>query len=140
MQQQYSQTTDLFLEEPVVYASFGQRLGAAIIDAIVLSVLNVLFVLFLSSPLANVLSLASGWLYFAIMESGADQATIGKRALGLKVTGTSGERITFGQASARYFGKFLSSLILLIGYLMMLWDDKKQTLHDKIANTLVVKA
>jgi len=140
MQQQYNQTTDLFLDQPVVYASFWQRFGAAIIDAIVLSVLNVLLVFVFSSIVANLLSLVSGWLYYAIMESGADQATIGKKAVGLKVTNLNGERISFGQATGRYFGKILSGLILLIGYLMMLWDDKNQTLHDKMANTLVVKA
>lgn len=140
MQQQYNQTTDLFLEEPVIYASFWQRFGAAIIDAIVLSVINVLLVFVVSSIMANVLSLVSGWLYYALQESGASQATIGKKALELKVTTLNGERISFGQASARYFGKILSGLILLIGYLMMLWDDKNQTLHDKMANTLVVKA
>ena len=140
MQQQYNQTTDLFLEEPVIYASFWQRFGAAIIDGIVLSVINVLLVFVVSSIMANVLSLVSGWLYYALQESGAGQATIGKKALELKVTNLNGERISFGQASARYFGKILSGLILLIGYLMMLWDDKNQTLHDKMANTLVVKA
>jgi uncharacterized RDD family membrane protein YckC len=140
MQQQYNQTTDLFLDQPVVYASFWQRFGAAIIDAIVLSVLNVLLVFVFSSIVANLLSLVSGWLYYAIMESGADQATIGKKAVCLKVTNLNGERISFGQATGRYFGKILSGLILLIGYLMMLWDDKNQTLHDKMANTLVVKA
>lgn len=140
MQQQYNQTTDLFLDQPVVYASFWQRFGAAIIDAIILSLFNMLLVFVLSSIMANVLSLVSGWLYYAIMESSADQATIGKKAVNLKVTNLDGERISFGQASGRYFGKILSGLILLIGYLMMLWDDKNQTLHDKMANTLVVKA
>jgi uncharacterized RDD family membrane protein YckC len=60
--------------------------------------------------------------------------------LGLKVTTTNGERISFGQATGRHFGKYISTIILFIGYLMMIWDDKKQTLHDKMANTLVVKA
>ena len=50
-----------------------------------------------------------------------------------------GVAATFGQATGRYFGKILSTVILFIGYLMMIWDEKKQTLHDKMANTLVVK-
>jgi uncharacterized RDD family membrane protein YckC len=33
----------------------------------------------------------------------------------------------------------VSAIILLIGYLMMLWDDRKQTLHDKMAATLVLR-
>jgi uncharacterized RDD family membrane protein YckC len=73
------------------------------------------------------------------MESGQKKATLGKQAMGLKVTDLSGGRINFGQASIRHFGKFISAIILFIGYLMMLWDSKKQTLHDKIAGTLVIK-
>jgi uncharacterized RDD family membrane protein YckC len=52
----------------------------------------------------------------------------------------NGHRISFANASGRFFGKYVSAIILLIGYLMMLWDDKKQTLHDKMAGTLVVKS
>lgn len=75
-----------------------------------------------------------------MQESGPNQATLGKKALGLKVTGLNGERISFGQATGRFFGQFLSAIILLIGYFMMLWDDKNQTLHDKLAETLVIRA
>lgn len=35
-------------------------------------------------------------------------------------------------------GKFLSAIILGIGYLMVIWNPKKQALHDKIAKTYVV--
>jgi uncharacterized RDD family membrane protein YckC len=80
-----------------------------------------------------------GWLYSALQESGPAQATIGKKALGLKVATLSGDRISFGQATGRFFGKYVSAIILLIGYLMMLWDDRKQTLHDKMAATLVLR-
>jgi uncharacterized RDD family membrane protein YckC len=80
------------------------------------------------------------WIYFALQESSSAQATLGKRALGLKVTSVEGGRISLGQATGRYFGHIISSIILLIGYFMMLWDDKKQTLHDKMADTLVIKA
>jgi len=74
------------------------------------------------------------------MHSSSWQATLGKRALGLKVTGMNGQRITFINATGRYFASYISTIILLIGYLMMLWDDKNQTLHDKLAKTLVVKS
>lgn len=140
MEQQYNQTTDLFLDEPVVYAGFWERFGAAIIDGIVLIIPQVLINLVMPGEVAgSLVGIVISWLYYALQESGASQATLGKRAVGIKVTTVSGERITFGQASGRYFGKIISSLILCIGYLMMLWDDKKQTLHDKLAGTLVVK-
>lgn len=140
MEQSYNQPTDLFLDEPVVYAGFWERLGAAFIDGIILAIPNFTLTFVIEKPLSSILSIVLGWLYAALMESGEGQATLGKRALGLKVSSTNGERISFGQATGRHFGKFISTIILLIGYLMMLWDDRKQTLHDKMANTLVVKA
>jgi uncharacterized RDD family membrane protein YckC len=79
------------------------------------------------------------WLYHAGMQSAEGQATLGKKAMGLRVTDLDGNRISFGRATGRFFGQYISGLILGIGYLMMLWDDKKQTLHDQIANTLVIK-
>ena len=62
------------------------------------------------------------------------------KALGLKVTSTAGERISFGQATGRHFGQILSALLLFVGYFMMLWNNERQTLHDKMADTLVVKS
>jgi uncharacterized RDD family membrane protein YckC len=78
------------------------------------------------------------WLYFALFESAAMQATPGKRALGLKVVDDGGHRIGFGRASGRYFGKIVSGLILNIGYLLAGWTARKQALHDLMAGTLVV--
>ena len=86
----------------------------------------------------TILGYALSWLYSALLESGPKQATPGKRLLDLKVTNMEGERISFGQATGRHFGKYLSAIILCIGFLMMLWDGKKQTLHDKLAGTLVL--
>ena len=137
----YDQTTDIFLETPVVYGGFWERVGAVLIDFVILIVVEVLFIYFLLPELlAGIFNLVLGWLYFALMESGVGQATIGKRAVGLKVTDMNGARISFAQATGRYFGKILSGMILLIGYLMMIWDNKKQTLHDKMAGTLIVKS
>jgi uncharacterized RDD family membrane protein YckC len=73
------------------------------------------------------------------MESSARQATLGKMAVGIKVTDEAGARISFGRAVGRYFGKFVSTIILLIGFLMVAFTEKKQGLHDKLAGTLVVK-
>ena len=141
--QNYSGTTtetgDLFTEAPLVYGSFWDRFGAAFIDGLILIIPNYLLIYIAGDGLGNLLSILMSWFYYAFLESGASQATIGKKALGLKVVTTDGQPISFGQATGRYFGKILSTLILFIGYLMMLWDDKKQTLHDKMANTLVVK-
>jgi uncharacterized RDD family membrane protein YckC len=78
-------------------------------------------------------------LYFAIMESSKSQASVGKMALGIKVTDMNGERIPFGKALLRSIGKIISGMIMYIGYIMAAFTEKKQGLHDMIANTLVVK-
>ena len=79
------------------------------------------------------------WLYWAGMESSAYQATLGKMALGLKVTDLQGEPVSFSRATGRYFGKIISGLLLGLGFLMAGWTEKKQALHDIMAGTLVVK-
>ncbi len=85
-------------------------------------------------PLAIVLP----WLYFAIMESSGKMATLGKMALGIIVTDTEGNRISFWRATGRYFGKIVSGIILYIGFIMVAFTEKKQGLHDMMADTLVV--
>jgi uncharacterized RDD family membrane protein YckC len=79
------------------------------------------------------------WLYFALMESSGWQATVGKKMIGLKVTTLDGQRIGFGRATGRYFGKIVSALILGIGFLMAGWTERKQALHDMMAGTLVIR-
>ena len=79
-----------------------------------------------------------GWLYFALMESSGQQGTLGKLALGIKVTDMNGNKIGFGRASGRYFGKIISSLTLTVGYIMAGFTQQKQALHDIIAGCLVI--
>ena len=76
--------------------------------------------------------------YYALMESSANQATVGKMALGIRVTDLAGNRLTFGRATARHFGKIISGLTLGIGYLMVAFTPSKQALHDIMAGCLVV--
>ncbi|GAB3820472.1 hypothetical protein GCM10028895_20670 [Pontibacter rugosus] len=78
-----------------------------------------------------------GWLYYAGFESSAKQATPGKQLFGIFVTDTQGYRLSFARASGRYFGKMLSGLILLIGYIMAAFTKRRQALHDMLASTLV---
>lgn len=79
------------------------------------------------------------WLYFALSESSAWRATLGKKICGLIVVGEDGRQISFGRATGRYFSKILSGLILGVGFLMAGWTAKKQALHDKIVDCLVLK-
>jgi uncharacterized RDD family membrane protein YckC/Tfp pilus assembly major pilin PilA len=139
--------------EPARYAGFWRRVAASVIDSLVQFVLALIVVvaaLFMTgdpdsaenSKSADVLyyvgSWLLGWLYFAWMHSSAWQATLGKRALGIKVVSLDGTRISFGRATGRYFGYLLSGLILGIGYLMAAFTKRKQALHDMMSSTLVV--
>lgn len=132
------------------YGDFWNRFAASFIDGIIASIGGGIIAGVLggfygaaggTSEGAQVLGfcigLILGWLYSAIMESSPKQATLGKMAMGLVVTDEKDNRLTFGRATARYFGKFLSSIILMIGYIMAAFTEKKQALHDMIAGTLV---
>jgi len=66
-------------------------------------------------------------------------ATLGKMACQLKVITADGGRVSYPRALGRYFAEILSSIILLIGYIMAAFDDEKRTLHDRICNTRVIK-
>jgi uncharacterized RDD family membrane protein YckC len=87
---------------------------------------------------AMLLIFVIGVLYFAVCESSAWQGTLGKMALGIRVTDLQGKRISFPRALGRYFAKILSAIILGIGFLMVAWTQRKQGLHDMICDTLVL--
>ncbi len=72
------------------------------------------------------------------MESSEAQATLGKRALGIIVTDLNGARIIFYRATGRHFGKIVSSITLGFGFIMAGFTEKKQALHDKMFDCLVV--
>lgn len=136
------------------YAGFWKRFIAYIIDGFVLSIP----VIFISIPIVIAMGVAEAdedainavsvmlqlvsaliaWPYFALMESSAKQGTLGKMALGIKVTDENGNRIGFGRATGRYFGKIISSLTCGIGYILAGITSKKQALHDIMADCLVV--
>ncbi|NUO74008.1 MAG: RDD family protein [Frateuria sp.] len=78
------------------------------------------------------------WTYFAICESSAWQGTVGKLAMGIRVTDLEGRRISLARALGRYAAKIVSAMILLMGFLMVAWTRRKQGLHDMLANTLVL--
>jgi uncharacterized RDD family membrane protein YckC len=129
---------------PTNYASFLQRLVAIIIDGIFIStivlVLGYLLGLDLQGPIQNAISIFINWGYFAGMESSPGQATLGKKAMGLRVVDINGDQLSFWNATGRYFSKIISALILLIGFFMAAFTEKKQALHDIIAGTLVIKS
>ena len=87
--------------------------------------------------ISGTVGMLASWIYEAAMESSSKQATVGKMVLGLKVTDLEGRRISFARATGRHFAKYVSGLILFIGYIMAGFTERKQALHDMIAGTLV---
>jgi uncharacterized RDD family membrane protein YckC len=90
-------------------------------------------------PTLSVLNGGAAWLYEALLTSSPWQATVGKKILNLKITDEAGNRISFARATGRHFAKYLSAMILFIGYIMAAFTDRKRALHDIIAGTLVRK-
>ena len=85
------------------------------------------------------LGVIAQWLYYALMESGGKMGTLGKMAVRIKVVNKDGGRISFGQATARYFGRIPSALLLGIGYGMFFFSEWNQTLYDKLSSCYVVE-
>jgi uncharacterized RDD family membrane protein YckC len=150
----------------VRYSGFWRRVGGAIIDSLVIGVpWNIFEALIGGSGLSSsnstnsqgntvthfhlnggrffpllVGQLAVAGIYSVLMQTSDSQGTLGMMAVGVKVTGLDGERITRGRAVGRYFAYLLSNTIFGLGDLLMLVTKRKQALHDLIAGTLVIRA
>ena len=139
------------------YAGFWIRVAAAIIDGVILWLVQMAiqlatFGIFAASPvdpdssassmivatISQLLQLAVGISYETFFV-GKFAATPGKMACGIKVIVSDGSRVSYLRAFGRYFAKMLSSLTLCIGYLMIAFDSEKRGLHDYICNTRVVR-
>ena len=154
--------------EEAEYAGFWLRLAAYLIDGLIVNVaLYILFAIFgisyfssfvgsemletgepdpeviagMFSSMATMMliSVVGTWLYFALQESSDAQATLGKRAVRVRVTDIDGEKISFARATGRYFGKIISSMIFMVGFIMAGFTERKQALHDMMASTLVLR-
>lgn len=119
-------------------ASFWRRLGAYLIDSVLLFIPYVIF--FMIEPgLGYALGLALAVAYFTYFEGGQSGQTLGKRWLSIRVIDfRTGGPIGYGRGVIRYLGKIVSSIPIALGFLWMIWDREKQTWHDKIATTVVV--
>ncbi|HEV2123520.1 MAG TPA: RDD family protein [Chloroflexota bacterium] len=131
------------------YAGFWRRALAAVIDLGLVNIASFVLIWLLGAllgmaPVAQYLLRSllwhpMAWLYFAIMESSGNQATIGKMALGLRVSRADSTRLSFGRATARFAGKYISAIIIGIGFIMAAFTERKQALHDMMAGTVVLK-
>jgi uncharacterized RDD family membrane protein YckC len=137
------------------YAGFWIRFGAIAIDWLILWVVNMLLFI----PLGFLFPTPSEENPFAVLSVmpilmlvqyaipaaydiwfvGKYGATPGKMACKLKVVVEDGGQVTYLRALGRHFAKWLSSMILAIGFIMAAFDDQKRTLHDRICETRVVR-
>ncbi|MGZ3748674.1 MAG: RDD family protein, partial [Pseudobdellovibrionaceae bacterium] len=107
------------------------------LDGIIISVISLFFKMIGLNSLG--LDVLLALMYDPFFNSSELQATPGKALLNMRVISMTGERITFKKAIIRYLVRIVSGLLLCIGFLMMLFTEKKQTLHDLAAETLVVR-
>lgn len=139
--------------QDVVYAGFWKRYAAYFIDYILLTVVTlplsmIINVMGVSSGNEGVqvaltlvvmlLSMVISIGYYAGFHASRGGATLGKMAVGIKVVRGNGERISFLRAFCRYLATIVSSLILMIGFIMAAFTERKQALHDMMCDTLVV--
>lgn len=138
------------------FAGIGARFGAKILDNIILYVvqtaINFAFVgsigtmgpgtsqqaAFTAMALMMAINLSIAFAYQIFFLHWKGQ-TPGKMALKIKVVTPEGGALSWGKSIGRPFAEILSSCLLLIGYLMAIWDPEKRALHDRLAGTRVIK-
>ena len=122
-------------------AGFWRRFWALIIDGIILGIINTILAAILRhSPGAYyAFGTIVAWGYGTLLEGGPRGQTLGKMALGVRVIDfNTGGSIGYARGLIRQVVKAISGIVILIGYLWMLWDREKQCWHDKAANDVVV--
>lgn len=127
----------------MAYAGVGSRFVAVLIDVILIGVVSsIIGAIFGSSPgeagAGNLIQLILSAAYF-IYFIGSSGLTLGGRLLGCKVVDANGQVPSYGTAAIRWAMSIVSGAVILIGYLWAFWDKNKQTWHDKVASTYVVK-
>ena len=135
---------------------FGRRFVAYLVDAIVLSLVSCLvggtcgmILAFIAlggeesanfaSLLGNCVGIIISFLYFTGFWALADGKTPGKMALGIKVIGVDGSRMTWGKSILRFVGYIVSAIVFYLGFIWLAFDKQRQGWHDKIASTYVVE-
>lgn len=134
------------LKVPPLYAGFWIRLGAHLIDQVILLALYFSLFLFFSvaaqqngAPLALAVYAVVALFYEGYFTSRKWYATPGKKALKLQVFDEALHPLTFGVAMGRSFLKYVSAITFGIGYIMVAFTTKKQGLHDLMVRTVVIR-
>ncbi len=148
------------LPRDVVYASFGRRFAAKFVDGVIVGLINFVLTLLLTAAFAALFSggaagatTASAILLQVVVQLSSigfalcyalffirkNDATPGKKMLGLRLVRADGSKLSKGRIVGRHFAEYLSSLTLLIGYLMAAFDkEQRRALHDRVCDTRVL--
>ena len=126
-------------DSPWEYMGFWVRLVATVIDLIIVGGAQFILGWVFTGLGSDLVLFSMGYLY-SILFVGYRGQTIGKMALGIQVVDTYGNIPGLGRAALREtIGKFLSGILLFLGYLWVAWEERKRGLHDYIATTYVIK-
>jgi len=137
--QQSQPETQTTSTTPYVYAGFFRRWAAAVIDGLILFIPSIFIGSMFSQYGSIGFGILLGLIYRPVFESSVLQATPGKALLGVAVLSEQGQRLTFKAAVIRFLCSYISFAILCIGYLMQIFTAKRQTLHDMIAEAIVIR-
>jgi uncharacterized RDD family membrane protein YckC len=158
------------------YAGFWLRVAASFIDGIILFVVAQVIALFFPSPPISItedvdaekiieiiqtsmpwsrvlLTSIVVWAYFAFQESSPARATLGKRALGIRVSTVDGGQLNLATATIRAWPMYLPNVAWLIGFglsglisiaafvacIAVAFSARKQGLHDKMAGAVLTR-
>lgn len=120
------------------YSTMGKRIIAAAIDWLLCGILGSAFVVITGLWPTGLLSILIAAGYFIIFEGGDWHATPGKKLMNIIVVDRYGHGVDYKTASIRYLGRWLSGIIMGIGFVIALFNNERQCLHDKLADTYVV--
>jgi uncharacterized RDD family membrane protein YckC len=121
----------------MVYAVFWKRAAAFFIDAIVIWV--IMAILFVVAFFPQILAFILGGFYHVVFETSPLRATPGKALMKIAVLKVDGRQLTIKESIIRYALSWVSGMFLGLGYFISLFNDKRQTFHDMVVETVVVE-
>jgi uncharacterized RDD family membrane protein YckC len=135
---------------PQYFAGFDLRLLATAIDWFIIfgiiAFLELMIALIYNDRATTLITIISGFILLPILKffyhiymENAQQATFGKKMMGIKVTDMRGLKPSLTKVFVRNISKSISTITFFFGYFYLFLNKKQQTLHDKMANTLVIK-
>ncbi len=120
----------------MIYAGFWRRFAALSLDAFIVWLLCAVTIIpWFIPPFCLIIAA----VYRVVFETSSLRGTPGKVIMDICVVKADGSVLTVKDSLIRFAVSFLSSALLCLGYLMSLFTEKKQTLHDFVANTLVIE-